>query len=156
MNNLKATFPYFVVCSDCLKDDQISKHVTKFNESTGRTFQSFKCISLNAPFGMHLKEHEQCAVSDLCSRVKMSWSGWFSAPSKKALSSCSLAWRFSPWQRSSCRTKYSSTASSTCGRTASISSRFLNQFTCTRPTQNNNTLKIWNAGKDSFYSLQGC
>lgn len=80
-------------------------------------------------------------ISNLCSRVRMRWSGWPSAPSRKAISSWSLACSFSPWQSSSCRTKYSSTASSTCGKTANISSRFLNQFTC-KSRQDMNHTKI--------------
>lgn len=75
-----------------------------------------------------------CIEADLCSRVRMRWSGRFSAPSRKAISSSSLACSFSPWQSSSCRVRYSSTASSTWGSMASISSRFLNQFTCTQMT----------------------
>lgn len=71
-------------------------------------------------------------LSDLCSRVRMRWSGWDSAPSRKAISSCSLVCNFSPWQSRSWSIKYSSTASSTWGSTANISSRFLNQFTCTQ------------------------
>ncbi|TNN43760.1 hypothetical protein EYF80_046031 [Liparis tanakae] len=72
-------------------------------------------------------------ATDRCSRLRTAWPG-SSAPSRKESCSCSVACSFSPWLSSSCSTRYSSTASSTCGSTPSISSRFLNQFTCAQQT----------------------